>query len=389
MAKPTADQGKSDALASILLLLATAAALIAANTALSSPYQTFLSVPVEVRVGNFEIAKPLVLWINEGLMAVFFFIVGLEIKSEVLEGALSSRARALLPLIAALGGMTAPGLIYAAVAWNDAPALQGWAIPTATDIAFAVGILGLLGPRLPPSLKTLLLALAVLDDLGAVIVIALFYTTDLSVVSLLFAAIFVVALAAMNLLGVNRAAAYLLVGIALWTSVLKSGVHATLAGAVTAMFVPMRQADGSRGPLHALYDDLRWPVTFGVIPLFAFANAGVPLKGLGVGVLTSTVTAGAALGLMIGKPVGIFAAVLAAVRLRLARLPEGMTLAHVAGLGCLAGIGFTMSLFIATLAFSVSSRMVEARLGVLVGSAVSALFGIAILGLLRGPTPRR
>jgi NhaA family Na+:H+ antiporter len=389
MAKPTADQSKSDAQASILLLLAAAAALIAANTALSSPYQTFLSVPVEVRVGNFEIDKPLVLWINDGLMALFFFIVGLEIKSEILEGALSSRARALLPLIAALGGMAAPALIYAAVAWNDAQALRGWAIPTATDIAFAVGILGLLGPRLPPSLKTFLLALAVLDDLGAVIVIALFYTTDLSAVSLLFAAIFIAVLAAMNRLGVNRAAAYMLVGIALWTSVLKSGVHATLAGAVTAMFVPMRQADGSRGPLHALYDDLRWPVTFGVIPLFAFANAGVPLKGLGLGALTSTVTAGAALGLIVGKPVGIFAAVLAAVRLRLARLPEGMTLAHVAGLGCLGGIGFTMSLFIGTLAFDISSRMVEARLGVLAGSAVSAVLGIVVLGLLRRPVPRR
>jgi NhaA family Na+:H+ antiporter len=181
----------------------------------------------------------------------------------------------------------------------------------------------------------------------------------------------------------------MLVGIALWTSVLKSGVHATLAGAVTAMFVPMRQADGSRGPLHALYDDLRWPVTFGVIPLFAFANAGVPLKGLGLGALTSTVTAGAALGLIVGKPVGIFAAVLAAVRLRLARLPEGMTLAHVAGLGCLGGIGFTMSLFIGTLAFDISSRMVEARLGVLAGSAVSAVLGIVVLGLLRRPVPRR
>lgn len=373
------DQPKNDAAASVLLVLAMAAALVAANTPLTAPYHEFLAVPVEVRVGEFEIAKPLILWINDGLMALFFFMVGLEIKSELVEGALSTRDRAILPLVAALGGMVWPAMIYGGIALNDPNALRGWAIPTATDIAFAVGILGLLGGRVPPALKAFLLALAVLDDLGAVIVIALFYTVQLSPISLSFAALFVAVLAVMNRLGVMRAAAYLLVGIALWTSVLKSGVHATLAGAVTAIFVPIRQKDGSNGPLHSLYADLRWPVTFGVIPLFAFANAGVPLKGLGMDALTTTITLGVALGLALGKPLGIISSVLIAVRTGFARLPHGITFSHIIGVGFLGGIGFTMSLFIGTLAFQTSVFMDQVRFGVLIGSAVSGIFGAVVL----------
>ena len=336
---------------------------------------------MELRFGEFEIAKPLVLWINDGLMAIFFFLVGLEIKSELVEGALSSPDRAVLPLAAALGGMAMPAAIYISITWSDPSALSGWAVPTATDIAFAIGILGLLGRRVPPTLKAFLLALAVLDDVGAVTIIALFYTNELSTTSLAFAAVFITALAVLNRLNVMRGAAYVLVGIALWTCVLKSGVHATLAGVVTAIFVPIRRLEGEDGPLRALRDDLQWPVSLGIVPLFAFANAGVPLHGVDVDALTTGLSAGVILGLVIGKPFGIIAGVAGAVSFGVARRPAGTHWMHMLGVGCLGGIGFTMSLFIGTLAFGSTAAMEQVRLGVLVGSTLSAVIGVTVLVL--------
>ncbi len=369
----------NDATASLVLIAATIAALIFANTALAAFYIDLLDLPVEFRVGAFNIAKPLLLWINDGLMAVFFFLVGLEIKHEMAEGSLSTRQKAALPLVAALGGMAVPAGIYVFVAWDDAAALRGWAIPAATDIAFAIGILGLLGRRVPVTLKAFLLALAVIDDLGAIIIIALFYATDLSVMSLVFAGFLLVALALMNRLGVMRASAYVLVGAALWLCVLQSGVHATLAGVAAALFIPIRRADGSDGPLHAFEADLKLPVYFGIMPIFAFANAGVPLDGLSPESLTTTVTAGVALGLLLGKPIGVVGAVAAYIASGAGTLPAGANWLHIVGAGFLAGIGFTMSLFIGTLAFASPDALNEVRLGVLAGSLVAAIAGSLIL----------
>jgi NhaA family Na+:H+ antiporter len=369
----------SDATASLVLIAATVAALILANSAFAAFYYEALDLRVEIRVGTFDVAKPLLLWINDGLMAVFFFLVGLEIKHELMEGSLSTRRKAALPLVAALGGMAVPAAIFAAVAWNDPAALRGWAIPAATDIAFAVGILGLLGRRVPVALKTFLLALAVIDDLGAIVIIALFYATDLSMTSLLLAGSFVAVLALMNRLNVMRASAYVLVGIALWLCVLKSGVHATLAGVIAALFVPIRRADGADGPLHSFEADLKVPVYLGIMPLFAFANAGVPLTGLSTESATATVTAGVALGLLLGKPLGVVGAVAAFMASGAGTLPAGANWLHIIGAGCLAGIGFTMSLFIGTLAFTSPEALNDVRLGVLAGSIVSALAGVLIL----------
>jgi NhaA family Na+:H+ antiporter len=377
-----------DAAAGLVLIAVTIAALVFANTALAPLYNQFLALPLEIRFGSLTLGKPLLLWINDGLMAVFFFLVGLEIKSEFMEGALSSRDRALLPVIAAVGGMAVPALIYVGVASGDPTALRGWAIPAATDIAFAIGVLGLLGSRAPAALKAFLLALAVLDDLGSVVIIAVFYTSDLSTLSLTPAALCIAVLAAMNALRVMRASAYLLVGIVLWLCVLKSGVHATLAGVITALFVPLHGKGDDEGPLHALFADLQGPVNFAIVPLFAFANAGVPLTGLGFSKLAASVTAGVALGLIVGKPVGVIGAVWLATRAKLARLPEGISWRHIAGAGFLAGIGFTMSLFIGTLAFDDPTRLDEVRLGVLAGSVVSALLGAAVLwGQTKRPSP--
>jgi NhaA family Na+:H+ antiporter len=270
-------------------------------------------------------------------------------------------------------------LIYVTVTWSDPRALHGWAIPAATDIAFAVGILGLVGSRAPAALKAFLLALAVLDDLGAIVIIAAFYSSTLSPASFLGAGVCIAVLAAMNRAGVRRASAFVLIGMVLWVAVLKSGVHATLAGVITALFVPLRNKDGSEGPLHALHIDLNWAVSFLIVPLFAFANAGVPVVGLGLAALGAPVTAGVIFGLVLGKPVGVVGASLLAVRFGVARLPNGVAWRHMIGAGCLAGIGFTMSLFIGTLAFGDPQSMNQVRLGVLAGSALSALAGVAVL----------
>jgi NhaA family Na+:H+ antiporter len=358
----------------VLLAAAAAVAMLLANSPLAGLYGAFLDVRIEIRVGALEIAKPLLLWINDGLMALFFFLVGLELKREALEGELSSPAQVLLPAAAAAGGMAAPAAIYAWVNWGDPVTMQGWAIPAATDIAFALGVLSLLGERVPSGLKVFLLTLAILDDLGAIVVIALFYTADLSGVSLGVAGAALAALLALNRLGVARAAPFLLVGLVLWVSVLKSGVHATLAGVALALFIPLERG-------RALEEDLHPPVAYAILPLFAFANAGVSLAGVSPASFIDPVPLGIAAGLVGGKVLGVFGVSFLVVRAGIARLPEGAGWGSLLGTALLCGIGFTMSLFIAGLAFEHTGGeyTVQTRLGILCGSLLSALAGYLVL----------
>ena len=323
-------------------------------------------------------------------MAIFFFLVGLEIKRELLVGELSTRQQAALPVIAAAGGMVAPALIYAAINSGNAIALHGWAIPAATDIAFAVGVLALLGPRIPASLKVFLLALAIIDDLGAILIIAVFYTSDLSLVALSLAAAGIVGLAVLNRKGVMSVAAYALVGLFIWVCVLKSGVHATLSGVVTALAIPLAPARGEKqGMLERLEESLHPWVTFGVLPAFAFANAGVSLAGMTLAKLGGTIPMGIALGLFLGKPIGIFGCSLAAIRLKLAGKPEGATWPQLLGVAMLGGIGFTMSLFIGMLAFAGPEHAADIRIGVPLGSVASALAGYLVLRRVTRPAPAK
>jgi len=369
-----------EAAGGLVLVVAALAALICDNTRLTRLYEVFLDTPVGVRVGALAIDKPLLLWINDGLMAVFFFLVGLEIKRELLRGELSTFGQAVLPGVAAIGGMAMPALVYVAINAGNPVALRGWAIPSATDIAFAVGVLALLGPRVPSSLKLFLLALAILDDLGAILIIALFYTENLSWLSLLLAAAGMAVLAALNSRGVTRLAPYLLAGLFIWACVLKSGVHATLAGVAVAFAIPLTsKAPDQPSLLEQLEESLHPWVAFGVLPLFAFANAGVSLQGLSLAKLLEPVPLGIALGLVVGKPVGILGATWLATVSGLAPKPAGANWGQLLGVGLLGGIGFTMSLFIGTLAFTDAAHAVELRLGVLTGSVLSALAGLAVL----------
>lgn len=371
----------------IALIAAAALALALANSGAAPHYAAFLDTPVTVRVGALAIDKPLLLWINDGLMAIFFFLVGLEIKRELLVGELSTPARAGLPAIAAAGGMLVPALIYWWFNAHDPAAIAGWAIPCATDIAFAVGVLALLGSRIPAGLKIFLLALAIIDDLGAIIIIALFYTSNLSVTALLLAAIGIAVLIALNRSGVTRIAAYTLTGLFIWVCVLKSGVHATLAGVVTALAIPMAGDgdDGSQSLFARLQESLHPWVTFAVLPLFAFANAGVSLDGVTLAKLGDSVPLGIAAGLLIGKPVGVFLFTALAIGAGLGARPAGTSWTQIFGVAVLAGIGFTMSLFIGMLAFPEPSRAVDIRIGVLLGSILSAILGYMILKLATPP----
>lgn len=374
--------------AGVLLAIAAVAALALANSPLAFLYDAFLDTPVEVRVGALQIAKPLLLWINDGLMAVFFFLVGLELKREVLEGELSELRQIVLPAAAAVGGMAIPAAIYAAINAGHPEALAGWAIPAATDIAFALGVLSLLGGRVPAGLKVFLLTLAILDDLGAIVIIALFYAGNLAPASLGIAAVALMALLALNRAGVARLAPYIFVGLVLWVSVLKSGVHATLAGVALALFIPLRvRGAGAHSPLRRLEHDLHAPVAFAILPLFAFANAGVPLAGVGVATLMEPVPLGIAAGLLAGKPIGVLFASWLVVVSGAARLPEGVDWRAMAGASVLCGIGFTMSLFIASLAFEGAGAeyVVQTRLGVLFGSLASAVLGYALLRAVLPP----
>jgi NhaA family Na+:H+ antiporter len=369
-----------EAAGGILLFLGALAALLCANSPLDLMYAGFLDTPMEVRVGAFHIAKPLLLWINDGLMSVFFLLVGLELKREMLEGRLSRPSQVALPALAAAGGMLVPGLIYAAFNWGDPVNLRGWAIPTATDIAFAVGVLALLGARVPPGIKIFVLTLAILDDLGAILVIAFFYTDQIALGALGVAAVAAAALAMLNRRGVVAIQPYLFVGLVMWIAVLKSGVHATLAGVALAVFIPLR-VPLEEPPLRQLERELHAVVAFGILPLFAFANSGVSLHGVTLATLVEKAPTGIALGLVVGKLVGVFGASWLAIRLGVGQLPEGAGWLHLLGAALLCGIGFTMSLFIATLAFQgeAAQLAVASRLGILSGSVVAGLGAYLVL----------
>lgn len=362
-------------------MAASLLALIVANTPLNALYVSLLDMPVAIQVGALEIAKPLLLWINDGLMAIFFFLVGLEIKREFLTGELSSPSRIILPTVAAIGGIAVPALIYVFINAGDAQNLSGWAIPTATDIAFALGILALLGSRVPVSLKILLTAIAIIDDLGAIVIIALFYTSDLSLVALLGAGVSIAALILANRLKVVRPAIYILLGVMLWVFTLKSGVHATLAGVVTALAIPMRpQNEGDKETvLEHLEHSLHPFVAFLILPVFAFANAGVSFVGISAESFVEPVKLGISLGLFAGKQIGVFAFLWLAIILRLSPMPEDATWRQLYAVALLCGVGFTMSLFIGGLAFEHADFDAPIRLGVLTGSLLSGLCGYLLL----------
>ncbi len=380
-------------LGGLLLIGAAIIALIVANSPLASLYETILSTPVQVLIGGNGIDKPLLLWINDGLMVLFFFLVGLEIKRELLEGTLSDTRKAILPLAGAIGGIVAPALVYAFFNWENAEALRGWAIPAATDIAFVVGILALMGSRVPVSLKVFVLALAIIDDVGAIVIIAVFYTESVEMIPLAIAGVATVVLAIFNRRNVTDLAPYMMIGFVLWISVLKSDVHATLAGVLLAMFIPMRnKRDPSKSPVRDLEHALHPSVAFGVIPVFAFANAGVSFSGLSLESAFGTVPLGIALGLFLGKQFGVFAFCWTAIKLGWAQLPAGASWLQLYGVGILTGVGFTMSLFIGTLALDPQAYATDLRLGVLGGSLLSILVGVSVLMLAQNkegkPVPK-
>jgi len=364
----------------IILIFSALLAIVLANSPLAGVYTGFLDTEVQIRIASLDLHKPLLLWINDGLMAIFFLLVGLEVKREMLEGALSSREQATFPAVAALGGMLMPAIIYLLFNFDDPITRNGWAIPAATDIAFALGVMALLGNRVPTSLKVFLLALAIIDDLGVIIIIALFYTQQLTLSALLIAAVAVAVLIWMNRRGEDRISLYLLVGLVLWVAVLKSGVHATLAGVVVGFLIPNT---GSRheSPLQHLEHQLHPWSAYLILPLFAFANAGVSLSGVGLADLASPLPLGIMLGLFVGKPLGIFLISLLAVRIGLAKLPPGVNFKQIFAVSVLCGIGFTMSMFIASLAFELAGMEygVFSRLGILGGSTLAAVVGYALL----------
>lgn len=371
-----------EAAGGIVLVVAAVLAMLVANSALSPYYESLLSVPFTITLGEAGISKPVLLWINDGLMAIFFFLIGLEIKREYLVGELSDPAKVMLPVIAAVGGMAAPALIYAALNWEDPIALAGWAIPSATDIAFALGVLSLLGDRVPSSLKLFLMTLAIVDDLGAIVIIALFYTVDLSTLALAIASAALGVLYLMNRRGVLSMAAYLFVGLILWVSVLKSGVHATLAGVLIAFMIPHRCEPGATvTQLEKLEHDLHPLIAFGILPLFAFANTGISLAGVTFDMLLHPIPLGIALGLFLGNQLGIFGLSWLAIKLKIAELPAGATWLQLYGVGMLCGIGFTMSLFVSSLAFEQGGHVavVDDRLGILLGTLASAIGGYCLL----------
>ncbi|WP_141917082.1 MULTISPECIES: Na+/H+ antiporter NhaA [unclassified Herbaspirillum] len=372
---------ENEAAGGIVLAIAAVLALVISNSPWRDLYGNFTRIQGTVDIGGLIVlSKPLLLWVNDLWMAVFFFLVGLEIKREFLEGELASRRQAILPAVAALGGMAVPAAIYAAINWGDAAALRGWAIPAATDIAFAIGIVMLLGSRVPTSLKVFLTAVAIIDDLGAIVVIALFYTESLSLSMLVSAGVGSIVLLLLNRAGVRRADVYIVVGLAIWVCVLKSGIHATLAGVLTALAIPMR--DKKEQPLAgALEHGLHPWVAFLVLPMFAFANAGVSLRGMSVDSLLDPVPLGIAAGLVLGKTIGVFGASWLMIRSGLASAPAGASTRQFVGVCMLCGIGFTMSLFIGGLAFQGLSADFEAKLklGVLGGSILAGLLGTLVL----------
>ena len=384
---------RHEAASGIVLMLASALALVLANSPMAGFYDLLLSLRGSVRIGRFGIEKPLLLWVNDGLMAIFFLLVGLEIKREVLAGQLSDRSGAILPAAAAIGGMVVPALIYLGITWH-APgarsgAASGWAIPAATDIAFSLGVIALLGSRVPTALKLFLTALAIIDDLGAIVVIAIFYTEELSWVSLAVATAALAVLLVLNLAGVRRIVWYVLVGLVLWGFVLKSGVHATLAGVALALAIPFEAKPGEESPLIHVEHELAPWVAFGILPLFGFANAGLSFAGLSFSSILEPVTLAIAAGLFFGKQIGVFGSAALVIRAGWAEIPANADWVTLWGTSILTGIGFTMSLFIGTLAFGESDVEAVMRLGVLVGSALSAIVGAAVFGLPPEWRPKR
>lgn len=369
-----------EAAAGILLGIAAILAIVIKNSPFRNLYDYLLNTPVVIKIGGFDIDKPLLLWINDGLMAIFFLLVGLEIKREILEGQLSSKEQVVLPVIAAFGGLVVPALIYSYFNWGDAEAINGWAIPAATDIAFALGVITLLGKRVPDSLKICLVAIAIIDDLAAIVIIALFYTKSLSLISLGLALLAIVVLYILNKRGVLSIAPYMVVGVFLWACVLKSGVHATLAGVVIALFIPLR-AKNKLGfsPARSLERDLHPWVAYSILPIFAFANAGVSLDGLSLEMLLHPITLGIALGLFFGKQIGVMLLTFICVTAKICKLPKNIQWSQYYAMSLLTGIGFTMSLFIGTLAFDNVDNQSFVRLGVIIGSVLSGVSGYILL----------
>lgn len=369
-----------EAAGGIVLAIAAILAMIVANSPLQELYDAFIHAPVVVQIGSFQIAKNAHHWINDGLMAIFFFLVGLELKREALIGELADIKQILLPALAAVGGMIAPALIYTAFNYHNPAQLAGWAIPAATDIAFALGVISLLGNRVPNALKVFLVSIAIFDDLGAIVIIALFYTSELSLVSLGIAGVCLPFLYLLNRIHVVRLTPYLLIGLIMWAALLKSGVHATLAGVLLAFFIPLRNpSDPEHSPLEELEHDLHNTVAFGVLPLFAFANAGISLAGTSLSTLMHPVPLGIGAGLFIGKQIGVMTAVLLCLKLGLAKLPTGASLKQIYGVSLLCGIGFTMSLFISSLAFGGMPDGFDPRLGIIIGSMISGIAGYLLL----------
>jgi Na+:H+ antiporter, NhaA family len=380
------ESDRTDLYGGLALGLATLAALLVANSALNPYYTALLHLTGEVRIGSIGLAKPLEHWINDGLMAIFFLLVGLEIKREACEGALASRRKAALPVVAAIGGFVVPAAVYVALNWGSTETLRGWAIPSATDISFAIGVCAMLGRAVPGSLKTFLLALAIIDDLMAIIVIAVFYTEELSLISLALAGAGLIGLALLNRLDVRKPSLYVLFGLFTWVCVLKSGVHATLAGVAVGFAMPLtRRRDGEDDDGESLLvrteHALKPWVAYGIIPLFAFANAGVPLAGASLASLAAPVPLGIIAGLFVGKQVGVFGAAVAALKLGIAERPADASVLQLYGVAVLTGIGFTMSLFIGTLAFDDDSLLMQIRIGVLVASILAGVVAALVLGL--------
>jgi len=373
---------KLESAGGILLMLASLAAVIIANSPLQYIYDLLLSTPVEVKIGALEIAKPLLLWVNDGLMAVFFFLVGLELKRELLEGELSDKRNIILPGVGAVGGMVIPAAIYIYFNFDDPVAMKGWAIPAATDIAFALGILSLLGSKVPTTVKIFLTSLAIFDDIGAILIIAFFYTEQISLIALVVVTCCIPILILFNRKDVISKSPYILVGIIMWIATLKSGVHATLAGVLLAMFIPMRsKASPEISPLKTLEHDLHSIVAYFILPVFAFSNAGLNLKGVGLEQVLHGVSLGIASGLFLGKQIGIFGLCWLAVKLKVAILPKGINWLNLYGTAVLCGIGFTMSLFVGSLAFEETgvNLLFDERIGIILGSLASGILGYFVL----------
>jgi len=366
----------------ILLICAAFLAIVLANSPLNSYYNLLIDTAVVIKIGALGLDKPLLLWVNDGLMAVFFLLVGLELKRELLEGELADKKNIILPGLGAVGGMVIPAAIYLFFNLSDPVATQGWAIPAATDIAFALGILSLLGPRVPTSLKIFLTSLAIFDDIGAILIIAFFYTSKISLTALVVAASCTAMLFYFNRRGVMAKSLYVAVGTIMWFSMVKSGVHATLAGVVLAMFIPIRDPKNlESSPLKSMEHDLHSLVAFFILPVFAFCNAGINLKGVGIEQVMHSVPVGIALGLFVGKQVGIFGFCYLAIRMGLTTLPKGMTFTSLYGTAALCGIGFTMSLFVGSLAFEETgvNLMFDERLGIILGSLTSGVVGYFVI----------